>query len=611
MRILGVTFRYGKDVYGGAEAHMKELAEGLRELGAEVDICTTKSHGIRHLIKSGELWDNTLESEEINGVRVIRLPVKNPSRYVSLILEKLIQAELDKEERASENKIIGICEEHLEEENGVLLTGWNQLERYGSFSMRWTKRNPIILIKDKKITKVSLTISNRKRIGGEILFRSSNKELRFPLPVTKDWEHLSFDFSEISGKLLIYIRLNRGWKPLKDFRTLGISVSRINYVSEGIEKSVDLENDYRKVLIKNGLFVEHYINNAGKRADNYGKFFDYMRGPRSPEMAKWLDNNVHKYDIVIAQMLPFNTLQTSLIAKKYDVPLILLPLMHIDDEFYHWKHYYETIKKGDMVLANSSYSKTAFYDRIGAKSTFVGPGVSKETFFQQGIDPESFRSKYKLENKRIILTVSRKNPGKRYDILIKSMERIDQHFKDAHMVMIGPDDDKLPVGSVNVSYLGKVSQEDLVNAYEACEVFVMMSESESFGMVFCEAWTRKKPVIGNLYCGAVSSLIDDGKDGFLCGNEAEVADRIEKLLNDRSLAAELGENGLKKVLENHTWDIVTKKVMNICKENLKPGKEVKKQTGNSLNDRHKKWKYLEVLSGQKKRNHQEKRMLLK
>lgn len=566
MRILGVTFRYGKDVYGGAEIHMRELAEGLRRLGAEVDICTTRSQGINHLIKSGELWDNTLENEEINGVRVIRFPVKNPNRYISITLEKLIQAELDEEESTAEGKIIGICKEHLEEGSAALLTGWNQLERYGNFSMRWTKKNPIILIKDRGITKVSLTIQNRKKIRGEILLLASGRELRYPLPTTEDWEQISFEFPEISRELLIYIKLNRGWKPLKDFRTLGIGVSQILYLAGDREKRIDLENDYRKILIKSGLFIEHFRGNAEKRADRYGRFFDYMRGPRSPEMLEWLESNVGKYDIVISQMLPFNTLQASLIAKKHNIPVLLLPLMHIDDEFYHWKHYYETIKTGDLVLANSTYSKRAFYDRIGAKSLFIGPGISKEEFFRENISGKAFLKKYKLEGKRIILTVSRKNPSKRYDLLVKAMEKISQDFENSHLVMIGPDDDKQPINSEFVSYLGKVSQEDLVNAYDACEIFAMMSESESFGMVFCEAWTRKKPVIGNLYCGAVSNLIEDGKDGFLCRNEDEIVEKIEKLLEDRELAVRFGENGLKKVIENHTWDIVTNKLMKVCKE---------------------------------------------
>jgi glycosyltransferase involved in cell wall biosynthesis len=574
MKILGITFRYGKDVYGGAESHMKELAEGLARLGAEVEICTTKSQGITHMIKSGELWDNTLKNEEINGVKVTRFPVKNPSRYLSFVFEKFIQDQLDKEEKADENKITEICKENLQEGESILLTGWNQLERYGSFSMRWTKKNPGILIKDEKISKLSLSIQNPRRIRGEILLRAPNYESRFPLPRVKDWEQISFELPEISGDLLVSLKLGHSLRPLKDFRSLGIIVSEIIYTAGEVEKkvdlNVDLENDYRKTLIKTGTCIEYFINNAEKRPEIYRKFFDYMRGPQSPEMLQWLEKNVDKYDIVLAQMLPFNTLGYSLIAKKHNVPLILLPLMHIDDEFYHWKHYYETIKKGDLVLANSEYSKTAFYDKIGAKSVFVGPGIDKEAFFHENVNGEAFKAKYKLENKRIILTVSRKNPSKRYDLLVKVMEKISQEFENSHLVMIGPDDDKIPIDSKHVSYLGKLSQEDLVNAYDACEVFAMMSESESFGMVFCEAWARKKPVIGNLYCGAVSSLITEGKDGFLCGNEAEIAEKIGILLKDPKLAREFGENGLKKVIENHTWDIITEKVMQLCKENLKP-----------------------------------------
>ncbi len=568
MKVLCVTFRYGQDVYGGAESYFRELAEEMRRFGAEVDVCTTKTHNLRPLIKSGEIWDNNLRDEKINDIDVHRFPVKNPNKYIALIFEKIIQFELEKEEKLATNRLLDIGEKYLEDKNGVLLTGWNQLERYDNFSMRWTRKNPILLIKDEDIEEVAITFQNKKRINGEIVFSSSTYEKRFPLPKDTNWKLFRFDVPNISGELYVSINLSRCWRPLKDFRSLGIGVSEITYKTKKYEKLIDLEIDYKKLLIKNGLFIEHFEASANKRSKIYGVLFDYLRGPKSPKMLRWLESNVSNYDMIIAQMLPFNTLKYSLVAKKHNIPLILLPLMHIDDEFYHWKHYYEILKKADMVLAISNYSKKEFFDRIGVKSKFVGSGINKDYFFTENVDGIAFKTKYNLEGKDIILTVSRKNQSKRYDLLIDAIKEINRDFKNAHLVMIGPDDDKVPINSENVSYLGKVSQEDLLNAYDACTVFAMMSESESFGMVFCEAWARKKPVIGNIYCGAVSNLIDNGIDGFLCSNVEEIIKNVEIILKDEKLALKFGERGLKKVIENYTWDIVTKKVVNVYSEIL-------------------------------------------
>ena len=81
----------------------------------------------------------------------------------------------------------------------------------------------------------------------------------------------------------------------------------------------------------------------------------------------------------------------------------------------------------------------------------------------------------------------------------------------------------------------------------------MMSESESFGMVFCEAWSRQKPVIGNRNCGAVATLIDDEQDGLLCSDKKELNLAIIRLLTDKKTSARFGDRGYQKVIKNYTW----------------------------------------------------------
>ncbi|WP_342679603.1 glycosyltransferase family 4 protein [Methanofollis sp. UBA420] len=240
--------------------------------------------------------------------------------------------------------------------------------------------------------------------------------------------------------------------------------------------------------------------------------------------------------------------------------LVVLPEMHIDDEFYHWSHYYDQLKQADLVLANSMYSKNELFDRIGAKSVCLGPGIDDTVFLSPDVDGGRFREKYGFEDKQIILTVSRKSPSKRYDMLISAMASLHQDYPDAHLVMIGPDEDRVPIDAAGVTYLGKAPETDLVDAYDACDTFAMMSESESFGMVFCEAWSRKKPVIGNRYCGAVASLIEDHVNGCLCGNVSDIESSIRLFLDDKTKACQFGSRGYQKAISNYTWPIISERL---------------------------------------------------
>jgi glycosyltransferase involved in cell wall biosynthesis len=93
----------------------------------------------------------------------------------------------------------------------------------------------------------------------------------------------------------------------------------------------------------------------------------------------------------------------------------------------------------------------------------------------------------------------------------------------------------------------------MLAAMGAADVLVLPSESESFGIVFTEAWMLGKPVVGSRRCGPVASLIDDGRDGFLCENPEEIAARLEQLFDDPPAAEQMGAAGRQKTLSTYTW----------------------------------------------------------
>ena len=413
MRVLHVTFRYGRNVYGGAEYYLHKVTEELVKKGLDIDICTTAAHKLTPFIRSGVLWDNTLANESINGKEILRFQSKNPNRYLCLIFEKLIQSQLDKEESSSMNYLVDTFMSFYDENNGVFLSGWNPPERYGTFEMKWTKNNAKILINDANIENVSFSVMNSKRINSILHVKSENYETSIQIPKLDAWSTLDINLPGITGKVLIDFELDRLWKPLKDHRSLGIAVATVKYRTDSYERILDMENDYRKFLLSRGMYIDYLRSNALRRPRFFGDIFDYLRGPNSSGMIGWLDKNGGNYEIVMAQMFPFNTIKYALKAQKQGTPVALLPLMHVDDEFYHWRHYYDLLRKADVVFALTEYSKAKLFDKIGAKSVCVGAGIDSDIFLSNKVDGDKFREKFRLNNENIILTVSRKSGSKR------------------------------------------------------------------------------------------------------------------------------------------------------------------------------------------------------
>ena len=81
------------------------------------------------------------------------------------------------------------------------------------------------------------------------------------------------------------------------------------------------------------------------------------------------------------------------------------------------------------------------------------------------------------------------------------------------------------------------------------------SRTESFGIVYLEAWLLGKPVIG-ARAGAVPDVIGDGRDGLLVefGDVPGLARAIARLLDDRALASEMARHGREKALRLYTWE---------------------------------------------------------
>ncbi|TAL50337.1 glycosyltransferase family 1 protein [Patescibacteria group bacterium] len=111
---------------------------------------------------------------------------------------------------------------------------------------------------------------------------------------------------------------------------------------------------------------------------------------------------------------------------------------------------------------------------------------------------------------------------------------------------------------VNVDFQGRIANEDLPRALNACELFLLPSLYEGNPKALLEAMACGLPVIGTNVQG-IASVIQDGKTGILCGTNPESIRQaiIDLLANPArraqlSLAARdsiLGSASLKRVVQ--------------------------------------------------------------
>lgn len=98
-----------------------------------------------------------------------------------------------------------------------------------------------------------------------------------------------------------------------------------------------------------------------------------------------------------------------------------------------------------------------------------------------------------------------------------------------------------------VTFVGQLAPDSLGEEYRACDVFVLPSWDEAFGVVYLEAMAHGKPVIACQGEG-ISDIITDGENGLLVPprDTAALTAALRRLVTDREYASRIGEAGRKR-----------------------------------------------------------------
>jgi glycosyltransferase involved in cell wall biosynthesis len=282
-------------------------------------------------------------------------------------------------------------------------------------------------------------------------------------------------------------------------------------------------------------------------------------GPYLSNLEKELKKE--QYEVTHVTAFPFALFwQVWKACKALGKPFVCTPLIHFEDPSHKNPLLWKALKEASAVIASSNYEREEMM-KMGihpSKIHLIPMGINLDEW--EDSNGERFRRKYGLKGKRIILFAGTKSYNKGAIHLLQAVEKIRQKVKDLILVSIGLPTREwekkkgiLPEG--NLLDLGYVSEEEKRDAFDACDLFVMPSRYDSFGIVYLEAWRCGKPVIG-AKVGAIPEVIEEGKDGLLVefGEVNQLASAIISLLNNPDLCREMGETGRKKVIDRFIWD---------------------------------------------------------
>jgi Glycosyl transferases group 1 len=290
-----------------------------------------------------------------------------------------------------------------------------------------------------------------------------------------------------------------------------------------------------------------------------------IRGPHSQTMESYITKSIKEYDIVVTHNSVFRPAAFALkAAKAAGIPSILFPHAHLDDDFYHFPDVHQAALDADLVLA-SPKAACDFYTSYGSKQVkYHSPGIDIGEEFTNA-DESEFRKLFRLTTP-FFLILGRKAGAKGYADVISEIDKI-ALSRNVHLVMIGPDEDRAPIESMNVTYLGQQPRSVVRGALKSAIALVNMSSSESFGMVLLESWLAGRPVIANVNCSAFRDLAIHEQNSLLTSKESLGAS-LNRLASDDLLCTRLGRAG-KESIRNYDWSAVCKSFLTECNVLLK------------------------------------------
>jgi glycosyltransferase involved in cell wall biosynthesis len=232
-----------------------------------------------------------------------------------------------------------------------------------------------------------------------------------------------------------------------------------------------------------------------------------------------------------------------------------------------------------MIFISQPLIDWALREQIAAeeKTVKIYSGIELDLFRPAtSRTKNNIRKKWNIDQRAAVIgIVSKLWEGKGHAILLEAFKALKKEMKDAFLVIVGEGDlyDKLVRianrNGLSDSVLFTGFQLDVSEIIATFDVAVLPSFFEGMGRVLLESMAMGKPVVASRV-GGIPDLVENGVNGLLVtpGDTQELADALQKILNDKKLAQRLGKEGQKRVKEQFSADVMVQSIEKVYREFL-------------------------------------------
>jgi glycosyltransferase involved in cell wall biosynthesis len=237
------------------------------------------------------------------------------------------------------------------------------------------------------------------------------------------------------------------------------------------------------------------------------------------------------------------------------------------------KHFLNMLRQRISALLsvgeeNAEYWRHYYGDRV---PIFRVSYAVDNDYFQRACEAasrtrEEFRKSLGLEPGRpIILFAAKLIPRKRCGDLVDafvSLSRSDKLHPVPYLLIVGAGEEReelerkataAPPGDVR--FLGFQNQSELPRFYDLCDVFVLASVDEPWGLSVNEAMAAGRAIIASDQVGCQRELVHPGVNGFVAkaGDVNSLSTSLEAIFTDPSLPARMGVES-RRIIRDYTFE---------------------------------------------------------
>ena len=303
-----------------------------------------------------------------------------------------------------------------------------------------------------------------------------------------------------------------------------------------------------------------------------------------------VDHILEKYDIL--HVSEYNELYTWHLAKKYSNKMICYHgpyFSRFNKNYNRMARFFDFIflsryKKFNTQFITKSDLAADYLKRKGLKNVeAIGVGINAGFLSSNTNESLPIINEIKSEKKLKLLYIGTIERRRNTLFILDIMNELNKKGVAHNLILIGKYNDKSYQKEFEekieklhlqkqIEYIPRMEQKYLGQVYQNCDIFLLPTIYDIYGMVLLEAMYFGVPVLTTINGGS-NMMIADGKNGFVFDDfdVKKWSCCIERLSKDSQTVKNIGMNAHETIVNKFTWDKLAEKFIDVYKRKIQLG----------------------------------------